>query len=176
GVPRARGGRRCARPLVAPGPPPLLSRFVYENLLAAAAGAGPPIGMAAVAAGAAFAFVGVLGLLPRHVDIAANRVASAHAASRGILFGEVRELADRAVALWNKVDATIEPDAPARKTIEDSVLRLFEVGRRWAAVEAEGARTSAELLAERMAAVTAKMEKTEDPVARAQYAHAHEAL
>ena len=71
---------------------------------------------------------------------------------------------------------TLEPDAPARKTIEDSVLRLFEVGRRWAAVEAEGARTSAELLAERMAAMTAKMEKTEDPVAKAQYAHAHEAL
>jgi len=176
GVLVARGGRRFVATLLAAGAAALLCRYVYANLLVAAAGAGVPLWIAAGATGGAFAFVGVLGLLPRHLDVTQNRVASAHAASRGVLVGEMRELADRAVALWNKVDASLEPDAPTRKAIEDSVLRLFDVGRRWASVEADGARTPADLLAQRMEAMTEKMNRTEDAVAKSQYAQAHAAL
>jgi len=92
------------------------------------------------------------------------------------LTGELRELADRAVALWHKVEASVDPDAPARKSIEDSVVRLFDVARRWAAVEADGARTPVDLIAQRMTAMTDKMTKTEDAVAKSQYAQAHAAL
>jgi hypothetical protein len=172
----ARGGRRFALTLIAAGATVLLCRFVYVSLLGAAGGAGVPLWVAAAATGGAFAFVGVLGLLPRHLDIASNRVAAAYDASRTVLTGEMRELADRAVTLWNKVDATLEPDAAPRKTIEDSIVRVLEVGRRWAAVEADGARTPTDLLAQRMEAMTDKMAKTDDAIAKAQYAHAHAAL
>src|SRR5262249_26163919 len=113
---------------------------------------------------------------PRHLDVASNRVGAAYDASRTVLTGEMRELADRAVTLWNKVDATLEPDAAPRKTIEDSIVRVLEVGRRWATVEADGARAPADVLSQRMEAMTDKMAKTDDPVAKAQYAHAHAAL
>ena len=176
GVLLARGGRRFVPTLIAAAATVLVCRFVHDNLLAAAATVGVPTWFAAGATGAAFGFVGVLGLLPRHIDVATNRVAAAHAASRTVLTGEVRELADRAVALWNRVDKTLEPDAPVRTAIEDSVLRLFEVGQRWAAVEADGARAPADLLAARMEAMTEKMERTDDTVAKGQYARAHDAL
>lgn len=171
-----RGGRRFAATLASAGAALLLSRYVHDNLVNAAVTAHIPMWVAAGATGGAFAFVGVLGLLPRHIDIGANRVATAYAASQGIVTGEIRELADRAVALWNKVDATLEPDAPVRKAIEDSVVRLFELARSWSAVEADGARTPIDLLAQRMAAITEKMEKTQDAIAKAQYAQAHAAL
>lgn len=172
----ARGGRRFALTLVAAGATVLLCRFVYVSLLGAAGGAGLPLWVAAAATGGAFAFVGVIGLLPRHLDIASNRVAAAYEASRTVLTGEMRELADRAVTLWNKVDGTLEPDAAPRKTIEDSIVRVLEVGRRWAAVEADGARTPADVLAQRMETMADKMAKTDDPVAKTQYSHAHAAL
>jgi hypothetical protein len=176
GVLVARGGRRFGLTLLAAGATVLLCRFVYVSLLGAAGGAGFPLWVAAAATGGAFAFVGVLGLLPRHLDVASNRVHAAYEASSTVLTGEMRELADRAVTLWNKVDGTLEPDAAPRRTIEDSVVRILEVGRRWAAVEADGARTPAEVLAQRMETMTDKMARTEDAVAKAQYAHAHAAL
>jgi len=194
GILVARGGRRFALTLVAAGAAVLICRFVYVSLLGAAGTAGVPLWAAAAATGGAFAFVGVLGLLPRHLDLASNRVAAAYDASRTVLTGEMRELADRAVTLWNKVDATLEPDAAPRKTIEDSIVRVLEVGRRWAAVEADdpgaplrfaprsaeprGAppRAPADVLAQRMEAMADKMAKTDDAVAKAQYAHAHAAL
>jgi hypothetical protein len=176
GVLVARGGRRFGVTLLAAGATAVLCRMVYANLLHAAGVAAVPAWIAAVATGGAFAFVGVLGLLPRHVDLGRDRVAEALAASQGVLVGELRDLADRAAAVWRKVDGSAPPDAPVRKSFEDAVLRLFEVGRRWAAVEADGARTSAEVLAQRMEAMTEKMTRTEDPVARGQYAQAHAAL
>lgn len=172
----ARGGRRFALTLLAAGATVLVSRFVYVSLLGAAGGAGLPLWVAAAATGGAFAFVGVLGLLPRHLDVASNRVAAAYEASRTVLTGEMRELADRAVTLWNKVDGTLEPDAAPRKTIEDSIVRVLEVGRRWAAVESDGARTPADVLAQRMETMADKMAKTDDAVAKTQYGHAHAAL
>jgi hypothetical protein len=172
----ARGGRRFLATLLVASATAILARFVLGNLLAAAADTHVPLGLAAAATGAAFAFVGVLGLLPRHLELHADRVGAAKEATRTLLTGEVRELADRAVALWNKVDQTLEPDAPVRRAVEDSVVRLFEIARRWAAIENDGARTSAELLGQRMAAVTEKLERTSDAVAREQYAQAHAAL
>jgi hypothetical protein len=88
----------------------------------------------------------------------------------------VRELADRGLAVWNRIEPSLERSSAVRRGLEDSVCRLFDVAGRWAEVEADGARTPLESLAARMEAVAAKMEKTEDPVAREQYAQAHAAL
>src|SRR4029079_1447296 len=89
---------------------------------------------------------------------------------------EVRDLANRGQQVWAKVETTVEADSPARRAIEDAVVRLCDVARRWSEVEADGARTSAEGLAQRMADITDKMERTDDGVAKEQYAQAHAAL
>jgi hypothetical protein len=93
-----------------------------------------------------------------------------------VLFRSVRELADRVMGVWEKVDKTLEPEAPARRAIEDSVVRVFDVAQKWASVESDGARAPADALIERMDAISAKVERTEDAVARKQYQDAHAAL
>src|SRR5262249_47476441 len=58
----ARGGRRFLATLVMASAVAILARMVLGNLLAAAADAHVPLGLSAAVTGAAFAFVGVLGL------------------------------------------------------------------------------------------------------------------
>jgi hypothetical protein len=125
--------------------------------------------------GGAFAFVGVLGLLPRHLEVARDRVREAHDAVKERLGGEIRELADRGLALWSKVEPSLERESPVRRGLEGSLCRLFEVAGKWAEVEAEG-RPPVESLVARMEAIALKMERTEDAVAREQYKEAHAAL
>jgi hypothetical protein len=172
----ARQGRRVVPTLIACAAAAVLGRFVLFAFLGAGEVAHLPPWITAGASGAAMAFIGVLGLLPRHVEIGHNRVEDAYAACRAQLSGEVLELADRGMAVWQKVDQTLEHDSSVRKAIEDSVVRLFDVARKWASVESDGARTPADLLVERMEAIQAKMEKITDPIARGQYEQAHAAL
>jgi hypothetical protein len=172
----ARGSRRVALTLLWAGATALLSRTVFLNLVAAADVAHVPMWVTAAATGGACTFVGVLGLLPRHLELGHDRVKEAFDACEGKLAGEVRDLANRGQAVWAKVETTVEADSPARRAIEDAVVRLCDVARRWSEVEADGARTSAEGLAQRMADITEKMERTDDGVAKEQYAQAHAAL
>jgi hypothetical protein len=172
----ARGGRRIAATMVAAAGALLLARYVQGTFWSAGAAAGlAPWALAGIG-GVAFGFVGVLGLLPRHVDIGASRVEAAFETCRGKLGGEVRELADRAFGVWEKVDKTLEPEAAARRAIEDSIVRLYEVALKWASVESDGARTPADTLVERMDAIEAKIAHTDDTVAKKQYREAHAAL
>jgi hypothetical protein len=176
GVLVARGGRRFAATLIAAGAAFLVCRLVLENLLLAAAAAEVPAWIAAGVTGGAAAFVGVLGLLPRHVDVGADRVRAAHDAVKDKVTGEVRELADRGLAVWNRIEPSLERSSAVRRGLEDSVCRLFDVAGRWADVEADGARTPLDGLAARMEVIAGKMEKSQDPVAREQYGQAHAAL
>ncbi len=171
----ARGGRRAFLTFVAGAAVALVARWVHVRLVEAGDTAGLPPWVGAAVGGAAFAFICVIGLLPRHVDIGQNRVETAWTACRGALTGEVRELADRAMGVWTKVDASVEQDVPARAAIEDSVIRLFDVARRWAVVDAES-RTPVDALVERMESISGKMERTSDEIARNQYRQAHAAL
>jgi hypothetical protein len=172
----ARGGRRPLVVAPAAAAAALLMRFVYASLVAAGQDAHVPPWILAAAAGAAFGFVGVLGVVPRHLRLRRNRVAAAYAACRDLLGGEMRELAERGMGVWAKMNAEGEPESPVRDTIEDSVVRLFDVGRKWAQVESDGARTPAGKLVERMDAIQAKLERCEDAIARGQYQQAHAAL
>jgi hypothetical protein len=176
GVLVARGGRRFAATLITAGAAFLLCQLVLENLVAAADAAAVPAWITAGVTGGAFAFVGVLGLLPRHVDLGVDRVRAAHDGVKDKLTGETRELADRGLAVWKRIEPSLEPSSAVRRGLEDSVCRLFDVAGRWAEVEADGARTPVETLAARMEAIAGKVEKSEDPVAREQYAQAHAAL
>ncbi len=175
----ARSGSRRAAVLVASAVAAVLCCTVLARFDLAAASVGMPLWITAGLTGGAFTFVGVLGLLPRHVDLGHDRVADAYHHNKGKLGGEVRELADRAMATWTRVEGSLERTSPERRAIEDAVVRLFDVARRWADVEAEGARasdSSADALAARMEAITEKMTRTEDPIAKNQYAQAHAAL
>ena len=81
--------------------------------------------------------------------------------------------------------ASIERHPPPRAafavaldaTDEQAITAAFaEVARRWTSVETDGARVPIESLIERMEAITSKMERTSDPIAKAQYERAHAAL
>src|SRR5262249_35454194 len=133
----ARGGRRFPLTLRAAGAPGLLSPLRYVSLSGAARGARAPPPVRPPPTARAAASAGRRARPARPLRGASHRGARATGASRTVLTGEMRELADRAVTLWNKVDATLEPDAAPRKTIEDSIVRVLEVGRRWAAVKAD---------------------------------------
>jgi hypothetical protein len=154
----------------------LCARFVLTSLVRAPALEPLPDWLVAIGAGCAFGFVALLARLPRHIDLVRDRVADAYQRVRPTLAGEVAELADRAIDVWRRVDGTLEADLPVRRAIEDSVLRLYEVAGRWQAIEADGARTPVEALVERMQQLDAKIDKTDDEVARTQYASARAAL
>jgi hypothetical protein len=154
----------------------LVARFVFLRLTSADELAALPPWLVLAAAGAAFGFTLVLALLPRHVDVVVDRVAEARTMHRARLTGEVAELADRAHAVWEKVETSLDRTDPVRRAIEDSVVRLYEVAGRWQAVESDGARTSADALVERMQQIDAKLEATTDAVARDQYEQARGAL
>ncbi len=175
----ARGltGRRFLLGLATGGVAALIARFVMIRLATAPELAGLPGWLVAAVAGAGFAFTMVLALLARHVDVVVDRVADARTRHRPRLSGEVAELADRAHAVWQNVEAqTLDREDPVRRAIEDSVVRLYEVAGRWQSVEADGARTSADALVERMQQIDAKLEATADPIAREQYGQARAAL
>jgi hypothetical protein len=172
----ARGGRRVALTVIGAGATFVLCRYVFENLVAAASGAAVPMWLTAGFTGAAFAFVGVLGLLPRHLDVTRDRVKEAHDAVKDRIGGEIRELADRGLAVWGKIEPSLDRESPVRRALEDSLCRLFDVAGRWADVEADGARAPVEGLVARMEAITTKMERTEDAIAKEQYREAHAAL
>jgi hypothetical protein len=172
----ARGSRRPVLTFVAAAGTALIMRYVHVSLVAAGTEAQLPVWLSAAFGGAAFAFVGILGTLPRHVDLGENRVDGAYAATREASSGEIRELTDRGMAVWTRVEPTLEHDSAVRRAFEDSVVRLFDVARRWTSVESEGGRTPVEQLVERMDQIEGKIARTEDAIAKGQYQQAHAAL
>jgi hypothetical protein len=154
----------------------LLARYVHVKLAVAGVAAGLPIWAVAAVAGASFALVALIGLLPRHLELGRNRVQEAWEGCRATLSGEVHDLAERGVSLWGQVSETVPEETRERKAIEESVLRLLEVAKRWQSVEAEGGRVPAEGLAERMEQIADKVARSTDAIAKAQYERAHAAL
>jgi hypothetical protein len=153
----------------------LVARYVLVQIVTAEQLAGAPSWLVATAAGAAFSFVTVVGLVPRHVELARDPVGEAY----GRLpagDAEVAELCQRGFALWTRSADGLAADDPSRQTLEEAVLRLFDVAGRWSAVDAEGAPALAASLTERMAALDRRIEATADEVAREQYREARAAL
>jgi hypothetical protein len=174
GVLAAHGSKRMARVFVVAVGMALVARFVL--LTFATSDVSLPSWVVAAFAGGAFALVGALGVLPRHLEIREDRVADARRACEGKLTGEVKDLAERATAVWSKVAVELEEDAPMRKALEDSVVRIHEVALKWASLDSDGARTSVEGLVDRMAQLELKVEAAEDPITKGQYQSAIGAL
>lgn len=127
-------------------------------------------------AGAAFSFMSVLALLPQHVDVVRDPVNEAYAGLRDKTSGEIAELVRRGHSLWNDSTVGLSHDSVNHRTLQEGVLRLFEVARRWQDVEQNNNPEIAVALAGRMEVLQARIDAAEDDVVRTQYRHAHTAL
>jgi hypothetical protein len=154
----------------------LVARYVLASFAYSATLAHLPGWTVAPLAGAAFSFVAAMAILARHIDLGQDRVADAYAACKGTVGGEVGELVEQGMGVWKKAEETVDEESPVRRAVEDSVLRLFDVAKKWQTVESAQSRSSAEGLQKRVEAMQEKIEKTEDAVARQQYEQARAAL
>jgi len=143
-----------------------------------------PAFVAAPAYGAVFGFLTSVGLVVRHLWVERDPVAQAFQKLRPSLEGEMRDLCQRAVDHYGRVQQVLhdrqqqgnstEPDLV--QAVENLVLRIFAQARKWHEVELEAGRTSAEDLSNRIEEIDAKIQKTGDSVARKQYGLARQAL
>jgi hypothetical protein len=126
------------------------------------------------ASAAAMGIVGVLAMLPRHVRIALDPIASALRGLPHDLEAEVQGLCDRSVAIWTSAKDRLDAGDPGRALVRDGVLKTLEVARKSAEVKAGGA-SDAEL-AQRMADLDQRIEGATDPEIKSQYQSARAAL
>ena len=149
---------------------------VFASVATAAQLASLPTWLVAALAGAAFSMVSVIALLPQHFHIARDPVADAYDNLSAIGNGEVRDLVNRGYRIWTNSAASLSEADPHRQTLEEAVIRLFDVGRRWNNSAAEGAPKLAASLVDRIDTLDKRIDATEDKVAREQYQQAKVAL
>ncbi len=135
-----------------------------------------PPWLVASLAGAAFSMVSVIALLPQHLHVARDPVADAYDELSIIGNGEVRDLVNRGYHIWTNSAASLSDEDPHRQTLEEAVIRLFDVGRRWNNSAADGAPKLAASLVDRIDTLDKRIDATEDKVAREQYQQAKAAL
>lgn len=142
-----------------------------------------PALVAGPAYGGLFGFLAGVALVVRQLWIARDPVGQAFAEVRPSLSGEMLELCQRAVELYRRVQDVLKDrresgssDPELSRAVQDMVLRIFGLARKWHEVEREAARTSVDDLQKRAAEVDTKLAQTRDPVARRQYRMAREAL
>jgi len=153
-----------------------LARHTLSSIASAQELATLPAWLVAMTAGIGFAMVSVVALVPRHIELAHDRVGETFDGMRAGLTGEVKDLSQRGYDLWRRVEHNLPEHDQTRATLEDAVLRLLGTARRWQLVEAESPRTAAVSVAERMVELDRRIEKASDPVARQEYERARSAL
>ncbi|MCG8418995.1 MAG: hypothetical protein MJE77_13745 [Proteobacteria bacterium] len=154
----------------------LLGRYVFLSIGHAQELSSLPAWLVTSAAGAAFSFISVFALLPQHLALHGDSVASTYDELHGSLTGEVRELVDRSYQLWSNANSELARENANRRSLRDGVLRLFAVARRWQSVEERGTQTMASSLVERMESLEKRIADTDDEITRNQYEQAKAAL
>jgi hypothetical protein len=132
-----------------------------------------PLWMLSAISAAAMGMVGVLAMLPRHLKLATDPVATAAKNLPVTLDPEMRSLCDRSLAIWNGAKDELA-DQSGKRLVQDGVLKTFEVAAKSAEVKISGP-SDAEL-ARRMSELDAKVAATTDPEAKSQYQAARSAL
>jgi hypothetical protein len=127
-----------------------------------------------VAAATAMGMVGVLAMLPRHLHASFDAVRAAVRRLPADLDGEVRDLCDRSVTIWNGANERLGEGDAGRNLIRDGVLKTLEVAAKSAEVNVAGA-TDAEL-AKRMADLDQRIAGATDTEVKTQYQSARAAL
>jgi hypothetical protein len=117
--------------------------------------------------------VGVLAMLPRHIQVVLDPVQAALARLPAGLDVEVRSLCARSAAIWATAQDRLADDA-SKHLVRDGVLKTLEVAARSVEVEIVGA-SEAEL-AQRMADLDQRIAAATDHEVRTQYQSARAAL
>jgi hypothetical protein len=126
-----------------------------------------------VTAAAAMGLVGVLAMLPRHLQLALDPVRAALKRLPANLDAEVRGLCDRSAAIWTTAQDRIADDA-GKNLVRDGVLKTLEVAARSADVKITG--PSEAELAQRIADLEQRIAVATDGEVKAQYQAARAAL
>lgn len=126
------------------------------------------------AASAAMGMIGVLALLPRHVRVALDPVRATARRLPSEIDGEVRELCDRSLAIWESAKGKLDDGDPGKQLVREGVLKTLEVAASSAQVQAAGA--SEQELAKRIADLDARIAAASDGEVKAQYQAARTAL
>jgi hypothetical protein len=132
----------------------------------------PPLATTAVAA-AAMGMVGVLAMLPRHLQLVLDPVHAALKKLPASLDAEVAGLCGRSAAIWSTAQNQITDEA-GRNLVRDGVLKTLEVAARSADVKITG--PSEAELAQRMADLDQRIAAATDHEVKTQYQSARAAL
>jgi hypothetical protein len=122
---------------------------------------------------AALSFVAVLSLLPRHLELVRDSIASRLRLLPAGLDPEVRALCDRSVALWSSGKDKIADDA-SRELLRDGVVKVIDAAARTAPTSS--AITSDADLDQRIADLDQRIAAATDTVTRDEYQAARGAL
>ena len=122
---------------------------------------------------AAMGMVGAFAMIPRHLKIATDPVATAVKNLPAGLDAEVKALCERSLAIWKSAKDDLA-DEGGKNLVRDGVLKTLEVGAKSADVKVSGP-SDAEL-ARRMTELDAKIAMTSDAEAKTQYQAARAAL
>lgn len=169
-------GRRRLVAIAAGAGVALLARYVFHSFAFASQLSTLPSWVVATISGAAFSFVAVFALLPRHLELYRDLVGASYVGLHGAVTGEVRDLVSRGHDLWIKAADELESSPTTRSALEQGVLRLFTVAQRWQTVEKVGTSSMTASLNERMEALEKRIAETEDEITRTQYQEARDAL
>lgn len=156
----------------------LVGRYVTDKVFAATELHKVPPFVRATIGGLGFGIITAVGAATRYLSLRQDPARAAFQAAAPKLTGELRDLAERAHATHTRIEEVLESrsgeraEATARQIRESSgalVIQICSIGTQWTEVEAEGARTSPESVAARLAALDAKLAATTDSIAREQY-------
>jgi hypothetical protein len=124
--------------------------------------------------GAAMGMVGILSMLPRHLSIAIDPVASALRRMPAGIDSEVRGLCERATAIWRNAKDKLAADDAGLALVRDGVLKTLEVAAKSADLKPDAAGDAE--LAKRITELDARIAAATDAEVRAQYQSARAAL
>lgn len=167
-------GARLVAALAVGGSAGVLAHHALAQVVFARQLAELPPWLTATLAGTAFGAVSVLAIAVRHVTLVRDPVAASFASASDVARGEVRELVQRAHAVWEQAATSLRERDANREILQDAVLRLFDTARRWSSVEESAPQSAA--LVERMESLDQRIEAAQDDVVKGQYAQAREAL
>jgi hypothetical protein len=125
-------------------------------------------------ASAAMGMIGVLAMLPRHLRVSLDPVSAAVRNLPSELDGEVRELCNRSLSIWNSAKDKLADTDPGKQLVRDGVLKTLEVAAKSSTLEAAGA--SDQELAKRMEDLDQRIAAASDTEVKAQYQAARTAL
>lgn len=177
-LPMASGlrGRRLLLSIAAGAGALLVARLAAIQVVYAPDLASLPAWGSSALAGVAVSAASIFALVPRHLDLVRDPVASAHAQLKGNVNGEIAELVERSNQLWTQAKNELDEDDANLQILEEAVMRLMQTAQNWSRAAPQATAQSADKLAERMESLQERIAKADDKVVIKQYEQARAAL